>query len=423
MPILRDISSMWASSFSLVMLMILFESRYSRKKTFALTAALMLPLLAVNFVLLFLLGPQTMSTLLLLTCTLPSLVFFWILSKHRDGRFFFTFCLADTLMLEIMHVTTVLDHFLGDTYIFMFAARLILCPVLAFVVDKWIRSIYLDVQNKVKKGWYIFTVIALLFYVVLSISISTPTLITQRPEQLPAFALLLILMPAIYIYIFYTLRLQQQAYETEEEENILRLQVANLTERMEALAAADEKFCVERHDFRHKLRIIAGLAKKQQYAELCAMLEEYGETLDRLTVKRYCRNAVLDAVLASYLQKAESRQIRVDVSIAEPDELPAADAQIATMFANAIENAIQACEKLPPEERLLSVKVLEKPRFMFQISNSFNGEVTLDKNGIPVSFEDGHGLGIRSIVTFCEKNGAFYEFKAEEKLFTLRISF
>ena len=91
---------MWASLFSLVMLMILFESRYPRKKTVTLTEA---------------------------------------------------------LMLEIIHVTAVLDHFLGDTYIFMFIARLILCPVLAFVVDKWVRPIYLEVRNKVKNGWYIFT--------------------------------------------------------------------------------------------------------------------------------------------------------------------------------------------------------------------------------------------------------------------------
>ena len=41
----------------------------------------------------------------------------------------------------------------------------------------------------------------------------------------------------------------------------------------------------------------------------------------------------------------------------------------------------------------------------------------------PVSHEEGHGLGTRSIVAFCEKYGAFYEFKATDKKFIVRISF
>ena len=118
----------------------------------------MVPLLLINFVLLFVLGPQKMSTLLLVTCSLPSLVFFWILAKHRDGRFFFTFCLADTLVLEILHTTAVLDFFLGNSYIFMFAARLILCPLLAWAVYRWVRPLYLELQSTVRKGWYIFNV-------------------------------------------------------------------------------------------------------------------------------------------------------------------------------------------------------------------------------------------------------------------------
>ena len=63
-------------------------------------------------------------------------------------------------------------------------------------------------------------------------SISVPTLITSRPEQLPAFVLLLFLMPVIYIHIFNTLRHQQNTYEMTERDNILQLQVTNMRERI-----------------------------------------------------------------------------------------------------------------------------------------------------------------------------------------------
>ena len=41
MTIIREASTMYASMFSLVLFMILFESRYPKKKTFLLTIGLM----------------------------------------------------------------------------------------------------------------------------------------------------------------------------------------------------------------------------------------------------------------------------------------------------------------------------------------------------------------------------------------------
>lgn len=423
MTILRDISTMWACCFSFVMFLILFEPRLPMRRTVLLSVIIMGPLLTANFVLLFLLGPETMSTLLLITATLPSLVFFWFLAKYRDGRFFFTFCMSDTIMLLIIHSTTILDFFLGDTYILMFVLRLIACPLLAWASYRWFRPVYLEIQTQVFKGWYIFTAIALLFYVILSMSISVPNNITQRLDQLPVHVLLLILMPVIYTHIFTTLRHQQKLHEMTQQENILKLQVAGTAARMEELTAADEQFRVERHDFRHKMQVIADMAARQEYDKLQDLATNYRDSVPETQVRRYCTNPVVDAVLSSYLQKAERKGIRVETALSFPDSIPVRDDELATVFANALENAIHACEKLPREKGWIQVKVLMIPRFMIQVSNSYNGIIAYDKEGIPVSQKDGHGFGTRSIVTFCQKNKAFYEFKATEEKFQLRISF
>lgn len=88
-----------------------------------------------------------------------------------------------------------------------------------------------------------------------------------------------------------------------------------------------------------------------------------------------------------------------------------------------MENAIHACEKLPEEKREMSIKVITTPHFMLQISNRFDGVVEFDKDGLPISRQEGHGFGTRSIAAFCEKYGAFYEFKATRDTFYLRITF
>lgn len=423
MTILKNVSVLWSLLHTLFLFLLLFESRCTKKKTIALSLAAMLPLCVLNVVIFIFVGPDRYMSFLLPCCTLPSLVFFWFLAKHRDGRFFFTFCMVDSLILEIIYITNIIDYYLGNPYTFMFAARLICIPLLEFLVYKKIRPIYFRVQESVTKGWYIFTAISAMFYIAMSVSMSYPTLITNRPEDLPAFVLYLILMPVVYIHIFNTLRRQQNLYELSEQENILRVQVSCMSSRIEELSAADEKFRTERHDFSHKMHLIAGMIEQNEYDRLLEIVHGYIDSIDKTAIRRYSNSTVIDAVLAAYIRKAQLHGIRINVALAFPDPIPVNEAELATVFANAIENAIHACKKLSADERVLDIKVLNAPRFMMQISNTYNGEVTMDENGIPVSTEEGHGFGTRSIVAFCTKNKAFYEFKAESDYFRLRISF
>lgn len=409
--------------FSLVLFMTLFESRLSKKKTITLTLTLMVPLMLLNFVMLALLGPVVMSTLLLVTCSLPSLIFFFLLAKYRDGRFFFTFCFADTLILEIIDLTSILDFYLGNTYLFMLIARLIACPVLAFAIYKWIRPVYLEVQNKVKTGWYLFAAIALLFYIILSIAVSVPSHITQRPDQLPAFLLLLILMPMIYAHIFRTLRRQQEDYERDKQDKILQLQADNMRLRIEEYNLSDQKFRMERHDFRHKLQTIATLIDSKEYESARNLVQEYTDTMHTPPLQHYCGHPILDAVLANYLRKAQAKGIRISTKLSFPEQIPVSEAELATVFANALENAISACEPLEASRKYLEIIVRQEPCFMFQILNAYEGTVSFDAEGIPVSTKKDHGFGTRSIATFCNRNRAHYEFKADGTFFALRVSF
>lgn len=422
MTILKDISVLWSLLHTLVMFALLFESRYPRRKTVVLTLSTMLPLLIVNF-LLYLLADGLMFIVMLATCVLPSLIFFWVLAKHRDGRFIFTFCLSDTMWLEVIYITNILDFYFGDKYIFMFVSRLLLYPLLELLIYKKIRPAYLKIQKNVTSGWYTFAAISAIFYVMTVLSMSYPTMIMERPEYLPAFVLQLILLPVIYNHIFATLARQQKIFEMTEQEHILNMQVSSLTTRMEELNAADKKFREERHNFRHKLKTIASLLETEEYDECRKLLEEYGEAIEKTKLKRYCKNTVIDALLSAYLQKAARKGIKVDFGFAFPDVIPMNETELATAIANALENAINACEKLPREKRWIEIKVLEHPSFIIRISNSFDGNVTFDENEIPVSSDDEHGYGTRFIAAFCDKYKGYYQFKAKDDVFALYLNF
>lgn len=422
MTILKDLSVLWSLIHVLVMFLLLFESRYPWHKALKLTLLGAIPLLAGNF-LLYLLIDSISYSVLLLTCVVPSLFFLWYLAKYRDGRFLFTFCLSDTLWLEVIYITNILDFYFGNQYIFMFVSRLIAYPLVELFFWKIVRPVYFEVQRNITRGWYIFAAISAIFYVMTVLSMSFPTMIMNRPEYLPAFVLQLILMPLFYIHIFITLRRQQELYETQQQENILQVQVTGLRSRIDEFSTANEQFQRERHDFRHTMRTIAVLAETGDLEAIGQTAKDYVQALPQRTVECYCDHRILDAVLTSYLEWARRKGIQVTTKFAFPKELPVNETELATAMANALENAIQACEKIEPSKRYIEVKSITYPCFMIQVRNSFDGFITFDEDGLPLAHKKGHGFGTRSITTFCNKNNAFCEFKAEEQEFTLLLMF
>lgn len=422
--ILRNTSVVWSLGHTLVLFLLLFESRYSRKKTIILTLVTMIPLIAANLLLALTMSVNNFFILMLLTLSLPSFIVFWVLAKNRDGRFFFTFCMVDTVVLEVIYITQIGNHFLTpNSNLFMFLSRLVILPILDLIVIKFLRTKYLEVQRHTKKGWGVYTIIGLVFYVTITLQMNYPSSVTEHPPHYPVLILLFILMPSIYVMIFSTIMHQNRMHEVNEQENILQLQVNNMTSRVSELAAADAKFRMERHNFRHKLQTIARMVENEQFEELRELVLEYNEAIRETQVKKYTQSAVIDAVLSAYIRQAESKGIKVTAAIAFPDPIPVSETELATVFANAIENAINACEKIEESRRHIDIKVLNSPVFMIQISNSFNGVVEFDENNIPVNRQEEHGFGTRSIAAFCEKNNAFYQFKVKGDLFSLRISF
>ena len=424
MELLKDISILWSLIHTLVMFLFLFESRYSNKKTIFLTLLTMSPLIIFNFILFVIGGFEKYGPLMLATLSFPSFIVFWFLSKHRDGRFYFTFCMIDTIVLEIIYITNIINHYVTpDSYLFLFIVRMLIYPLIEILIYKKLRPMYLNVQKHVTKGWGSFAIIGVSFYLAITLLMTYPTPIVERSEYIPVLFILFILMPVIYIHIISTLLKQQDMYELSKQETILQMQVSSLKLRMEEFAEADERFRVERHNFRHQLKTISSLIKKEQYDDCVQLLSEYVDPLDDHRARNYCQHTILDAMLSSYITKAQKKQIRVEMGFAFPDVIPVNETELATAIANAFENAINACEAVAPHERFIEIKVIHQPRFMLRIVNSYKGDIHFDEDGIPISEDHDHGFGTRFIAAFCSKYHGYYHFNADGKQFICTMNF
>lgn len=422
MTILRDLSIIWSYIHVLILFMFLFEPRYSRKKNAFLITIFMVPLCIMNIALYIISGPEKAAQIVMITCTIPSLIFSYIIARHRDGRLLFSFCLADTVTYEVIVVTSLLDHYIfGNQYIFMLVSRLILFPVMEFAAWKYLRKPYLQLQKTVQKGWYTFAGTAALFYVLLIVMSAYPVIMFEQPAIIFPLCLVMVLMPLTYINIYKSLTNQHRLYLTHQRQQFLNLQTFHMKQQIEHSAEREKHLRIFRHDMRHRLHTIAAMLVKKDYEEALAFLDISDQQLDPLPDIRWCANPTLDAVFSLYLKRAEQEQIHIEADIKLPETIPFNASELAIVFANALENAIIANLRLPAEERIIRIKCLCKPQYMFRISNPYVDKIVLDSHGIPVGHGPGHGIGTQSIIAFCEKYHAHYEYQTQNNLFSLSI--
>ena len=111
----------------------------------------------------------------------------------------------------------------------------------------------------------------------------------------------------------------------------------------------------------------------------------------------------------------------MDAKISLPDTLPIEEGELAIVIANALENAIHANADLPREQRKIRLMMVGHPSVLLEISNPCTGQVEFDSQGLPVSRQPGHGLGVQSINAFCQKYGAVCRFSLEDSSFHFQL--
>ena len=301
--------------------LLLFEPRCSKRGYYASLIPVMALWLGGNIYVLLVYGLEVLGRYTLLTATLPSMLYFWIVAKNRDGRFFFTFCMVDTVVLWVMAVTGLIDHVVGGEGLVTFVLRLAAFPIMMAAAWGLARKPYLALMNTVSRGWWLFAAMTGLFYLTLAIMIGIPTNLRQRPDDIPAAVMVLILLPLTYATIFTVLRQQDRLFRTQERQRVFEAQAVMMSRRVEDILRAEDAMRIERHDMRHQLQTVASLIQRGDSGAILDYIGQSQEKLAAIAPKRYCTNPILDAVLANAAAQSERKGIAMELEIALQEEL------------------------------------------------------------------------------------------------------
>lgn len=417
--VLKHASVAWAMIHVVFLFIMLFRPRYSKKMSILIAGTGMGILMVLNFAGLALLGFETMGKLFLLTCTVPSFLFLYILSKDRKFRFLLTFCLADTTSFWVMVVTNLLDYYVGGgRSVLLFISRLLAFPLLEYFAYRYLRKPYLELQDEVKRGWGIFAGTTMLYYLLLGIVSQYPTNIVNRPDDVLVCVLILVLMFFTYGTMFYALYRQQQLHRKQQSE--LRLQEQkNL---LEAKLENQQSIRRMKHDMKGYTVMLSGLLAAGKTEEALDYLEQVKTKMDSL-LGQFCANPYINGIFAHYAQKFQElgAEYKTDVLIGGEDLPYMALCQI---LSNGLENAYYALKELDGQEREVLVQMRYKKEYLtIRIQNSCQKDLLVEKGTIPASKKPGpdHGFGLITIREAANELGGDMMCYAKEGRFVLEV--
>ncbi|SHH96635.1 sensor histidine kinase [Desulfosporosinus lacus] len=349
---------------------------------------------------------------------LPVFLAFVFISKFKPIKVFFVLWTLVALTTSFSLVGLIISYFFGSSMEIVNIVVYILYLPTGFMIYKHIRPSFLYMMRNTDKGWLGFSMIPI-SYSVLIYSIGTYDLDkVVTIFNVETAVLLFILVFSAYFLILRFFKQTREQLTLQNEQNLLMTQVAAAQLHFEALEESQEKTMLYRHDMRHHLNMINSYLVDNNKEAAQNYITEVERSIECAVVEKYCSNYTVNLILSSYITNAKNELITVETQINLPENNEVSDMDLCVIFANAIENAINACKNIPnPKDRALKIVCKTKNNKSFiQITNSYEDKVEF-VDDMPVSTEENHGLGTKSIAAVAQKYGGVYAFTAQDGLF------
>lgn len=213
-------------------------------------------------------------------------------------------------------------------------------------------------------------------------------------------------------------------------DNLKALECTNLMERQLEMQKDEYKRLMksikenarQRHDWRHHLLTIGGLAQNKKFDALEAYLESYiaGHMADEGVP--VCGNVVVDIILRHFISRAREQGVEVEVEADIPGELRVSDLDLCVIFGNLVENAVEACSLMDSGNRFIRIWA-EKvgSQLFFTVQNSYMAEPKRCGKDFLSSKREGKGIGISSVKNIVESGGGVFAEDSENGVFTVKV--
>ena len=205
----------------------------------------------------------------------------------------------------------------------------------------------------------------------------------------------------IMVLYLYEKQAEQSAQlrRREQYERHLKSQVKHLDE----ILLKQEELRRVRHDMNNQLVAIQGYFHESDIAGGEAYIASLLQNLQTPSSRIRTGNSALDAILSTKKALAESKGITVDMEVQISNRLPLEPVDVCVIFGNALDNAIEACDRITEGEKKISLVLVQREgKLLCRITNTALSGIT---NVYSTSKKDkeNHGFGLVNLRESLEK--------------------
>lgn len=284
-------------------------------------------------------------------------------------------------------------------------------------------ALFIENYSNIKKGIEISTS----YWVsILAISLSSlyivVTLVDSQMDPLNSSTIISLLF-LIIILIFYLYDGLKSAAQMKIEKSILEQERRHYANEFQLMKSSVENTAALKHDMANHIGTIGSLISKNEVSkalDYIFQLERYTDFDNKYVDSG---NLVIDSILNYKLDRAKSIGADIHTNIRVPSDLELESFDMTSILGNLLDNSIEALEKLK-ENKVLCVSIkYERGVLIIHIKNTFDGNVSMDNNGLTTSKEDkyNHGLGLKNIETTLEKYNGLLKYDYTDNLFKSNV--
>lgn len=205
---------------------------------------------------------------------------------------------------------------------------------------------------------------------------------------------------------------------------LLHIQMEAINHQAEAISEKDEKIRILRHDMRHNVQMLSSLIGNGELAAASLVLAQLNENLESTKPIVFCKNSVINSSLLVYISRAQKENIEIISEVDIPQNIPWSSSDIAILFANVLENGINASRQQQEGKREIRIATrYADKKLAISVENRFDGDILFGNDGMPISMEAGHGVGMSSVSTIVSRYHGHVFCSHEKSWFTISFMF
>lgn len=228
---------------------------------------------------------------------------------------------------------------------------------------------------------------------------------------------------ALELLLFFSLEGTLFSYQRGFEAQTERFQRDILSHQYEEIREIYLNMRSWRHDYHNHLQVMKAQMAAGQMEEMGQYLDELEQSLDSVDTYVKSGNLMADAILNSKLTLAKQRKIRVSCKAVLPEVLSVEDVDLCVLLGNLLDNALEACDLIPQEQRFLRIyMVVNRSQLYISIQNSAKEELNFNERNYISQKRGNHGLGMKRVKALTDKYEGYLTLANEPGIFAAELT-